>query len=273
MHNSSDAPLHDLGALGNALRQMRKRLTEGGPDVNEAALHAYIAGVLEEDERQIVARNVETYRLWHDAYWKIRAAVDSEKLDLEWPVPPWLQNMQTWGNYTFKPNPDRDEMMQADDLAVRSFQSGLGFSFGQPMEHCLWYCIAVRQGNASEGSRVVGAVSIIDAEGFTSPNTEPEHFLRVHLYGIEADVEDSILIGLLAWPLHYAEQNAFDELQFVCPAKYQALLHENQFRTVRETTQYPGNYPWVVMKVNVQQFKRVLELLQEAPKRGGPGAK
>lgn len=76
-------PLTDLGALGRVIREMRARLKPGGPEVDEAALYAYLAGALPDHQQKIVAQRIETWQQWYEAYWKLCTDVDTGETALE----------------------------------------------------------------------------------------------------------------------------------------------------------------------------------------------
>lgn len=56
--------------------RQRANLQPGGPAVDYAVIHAFIDGDLAEAERAEVARRIDTWTEWHDAYWETRALLD-----------------------------------------------------------------------------------------------------------------------------------------------------------------------------------------------------
>ena len=66
----------DLGPLEQVIRQIRERLRVGGPDVDYAALFAFLDEDLAERERAEVELRIARWAAWHDAYWQIRADLD-----------------------------------------------------------------------------------------------------------------------------------------------------------------------------------------------------
>lgn len=82
MTERADDRLEDLGALGRAIQEIRAGLKPGGPEVDEAALYAYLAGALPEREQKIVSKRIETWQPWYNAYWKLCTDVDTAEFAL-----------------------------------------------------------------------------------------------------------------------------------------------------------------------------------------------
>jgi DNA-binding NtrC family response regulator len=68
----------EIGELGKLFQRVRSRLKEGGPEVEYAALYAYIDRNLRPEDQQRVERRISTWRSWHDAYWELRADLEED---------------------------------------------------------------------------------------------------------------------------------------------------------------------------------------------------
>lgn len=73
--NSAPDNLDGIRIGGVDLGEQLRALSDGGPPVDEAAVAAYVAGVLDEDSATRVAALIGTYRTWHRACCELRALV------------------------------------------------------------------------------------------------------------------------------------------------------------------------------------------------------
>ena len=57
---------------------LRGKLKAGGPAVDPAAIHLYIAGDLNDEDCQAVRERIVTWEAWNQAYWDAVATLGDE---------------------------------------------------------------------------------------------------------------------------------------------------------------------------------------------------
>lgn len=60
------------------IRNIKRKLREGGPKVDNVVLGLYIAGHLSNDEATKVKKRIVTWKSWNVAFWEMYAAFHSE---------------------------------------------------------------------------------------------------------------------------------------------------------------------------------------------------
>ncbi len=87
--------------------EMRSRLLPGGPPVDHPALYAYVAGVLDDGDRRLVAERIATWREWFEEYLPIRAAAEPEGTEVE---------VSPSGSQATSGTPDNAPLQRSDGL-------------------------------------------------------------------------------------------------------------------------------------------------------------
>ena len=60
------------------VHRIRERLKSGGPPVDFAAIHLYIAGDLGEADSRRVSERIVTWQTWYRAYWETMLLLDAK---------------------------------------------------------------------------------------------------------------------------------------------------------------------------------------------------
>ena len=79
MNMGKNQPDHPFPDFERIAKEIREQLKSGGPPVDFAAIHLYIAGDLGEADSRRVSERIVTWQAWYRAYWETMFLLTPEK--------------------------------------------------------------------------------------------------------------------------------------------------------------------------------------------------